>query len=228
LPPIRLDSFRAARGHNSEVTGSCCNRLTYTNHDTLLPLPLSIPEELEKSQLCLLQIQVPRLPTIYTLCYRFSRPSPKIRSLASISVLRHVSLSFGASISLALLSTFVWIAAGLTLYMRRLLGAIERQLVMNLLWLETAVPTIMMSSWVAKDKRKCVSLIPPKNKNHILMIVSRKYDASLQVLASLHIVPASTTRLSLNPTFKSAFRQAITGGWACLFSKFSTIPFLTT
>jgi hypothetical protein len=33
----------------------------------------------------------------------------------------------------------------------RLLGAVERQLVMNLLWLESSIPTATMSSWVTKE-----------------------------------------------------------------------------
>ena len=32
-----------------------------------------------------------------------------------------------------------------------LLGAVERQLVMNLLWLESSIPTATMSSWVTKE-----------------------------------------------------------------------------
>ncbi|KDQ59131.1 hypothetical protein JAAARDRAFT_175874 [Jaapia argillacea MUCL 33604] len=82
----------------------------------------------------------------------------------------------------------------------RLLGPLERQLVMNLLWLESAIPSLTMAAWVT-----------PEGK--IL------YDSSLLVLSRLHIVtnllnPATkqSPKLNLNTTFKTSFRQAITGG----------------
>ncbi|KAJ8588271.1 transcription factor Tfb2 [Rhizopogon salebrosus TDB-379] len=75
----------------------------------------------------------------------------------------------------------------------RLLGPIERQLIMNLLWLESAIPAATMSAWVIPDGKKV-------------------YDAALAVMAELHIAQNSAVRLALNPTFKSSLRQAITGG----------------
>ncbi len=35
-----------------------------------------------------------------------------------------------------------------------LLGPLERQLVMNLLWLETAVPAATMAAWITNEGRK--------------------------------------------------------------------------
>ncbi|KAI0076179.1 transcription factor Tfb2 [Panus rudis PR-1116 ss-1] len=75
----------------------------------------------------------------------------------------------------------------------RLLGPLERQLVMNLLWLDSAIPASTMSAWVTREGRKA-------------------YEASLASLAKLHILPVSSVKLSLNSTFKTSLRHAITGG----------------
>ncbi|KAF8621997.1 hypothetical protein AX15_007351 [Amanita polypyramis BW_CC] len=64
---------------------------------------------------------------------------------------------------------------------------------MNLLWLESAINATTMASWVTRENRKA-------------------YDDALDTLSKLHIVPLSGVRLALNPTFKSSFRQALTGG----------------
>ncbi|KAH7920231.1 transcription factor Tfb2 [Leucogyrophana mollusca] len=75
----------------------------------------------------------------------------------------------------------------------RLLGPLERQLVMNLLWLESAIPVNTMAVWVVPEGKKL-------------------YDDALAVMTGLHILQNSTVKLALNPTFKSSLRQAITGG----------------
>ncbi|KAJ8692321.1 RNA polymerase II transcription factor B 52 kDa subunit [Pleurotus ostreatus] len=75
----------------------------------------------------------------------------------------------------------------------RLLAPLERQLVMNLLWLESAIPVATMAAWVARDGKKL-------------------YDAAVVNLGNLHILPSSTVKLALNSTFKTSFRHAITGG----------------
>ncbi|KII89693.1 hypothetical protein PLICRDRAFT_39828 [Plicaturopsis crispa FD-325 SS-3] len=75
----------------------------------------------------------------------------------------------------------------------RLLGPVERQLTMNLLWLESAIPASTMAAWVIRENK-------------------RFYDSALGTLARLHILPKSNVKLSLNPTFKSSLRQALTGG----------------
>ncbi|KAI6165775.1 transcription factor Tfb2-domain-containing protein [Pisolithus thermaeus] len=75
----------------------------------------------------------------------------------------------------------------------RLLGPLERQLIMNLLWLESAIPVSTMAAWVIPDGKKL-------------------YSEALSVLVGLHIVQNSTVKLALNPTLKSSLRQAITGG----------------
>ncbi|KIM57435.1 hypothetical protein SCLCIDRAFT_16985 [Scleroderma citrinum Foug A] len=71
----------------------------------------------------------------------------------------------------------------------RLLGPLERQLVMNMLWIESPITT--MKAWIAPDGKTF-------------------YDAALGVMVGLHIIQ-NTTKLALNPTFKSSMRQAITG-----------------
>ncbi|KAI0342925.1 transcription factor Tfb2 [Trametopsis cervina] len=75
----------------------------------------------------------------------------------------------------------------------RLLGPLERQLVMNLLWLESAIPVSTMAAWVTQEGQKA-------------------YDTALGVLSRLHILPQSSVKLALNVTFKTSLRQAITGG----------------
>lgn len=75
----------------------------------------------------------------------------------------------------------------------RLLGPIERQLIMNLLWLESALSATTMSAWVLFEGKSA-------------------YDSALAVMTGLHIAQNSAVKLALNPTFKSSLRQAITGG----------------
>ena len=41
----------------------------------------------------------------------------------------------------------------------------------------------------------------------------RQYETALTTLVSLHIIGNPTARLGLNPTFKTNFRLAITGGY---------------
>ncbi|KAI0784554.1 transcription factor Tfb2-domain-containing protein [Abortiporus biennis] len=75
----------------------------------------------------------------------------------------------------------------------RLLGPLERQLVMNLLWMDSAIPASMMSAWITREGRK-------------------PYEGSLSILSKLHILPNPTAKLALNLTFKTSLRHAITGG----------------
>lgn len=64
---------------------------------------------------------------------------------------------------------------------------------MNLLWLESAIAASVMAGWVIREGRKL-------------------YDDALATLGRLHILSSSPAKLALNSTFKSGFRQAITGG----------------
>lgn len=64
---------------------------------------------------------------------------------------------------------------------------------MNLLWLESSIPASTMAAWVSHEVRKT-------------------YEHSLSILSRLHILPQSTVKLALNPTFKTSLRQAIVGG----------------
>ncbi|KAF8903702.1 transcription factor Tfb2-domain-containing protein [Gymnopilus junonius] len=75
----------------------------------------------------------------------------------------------------------------------RLLAPLERQIIMNLLWLESAIAASTMAAWVTREGKKL-------------------YDEALTILSRLNILPNSAVKLALNATFKSAFRQAITGG----------------
>ena len=42
----------------------------------------------------------------------------------------------------------------LTAHGYRLLGPLERQIVMNLLWLESSIPASTMAAWVSHEVRK--------------------------------------------------------------------------
>ncbi|KAI0649176.1 transcription factor Tfb2 [Trametes meyenii] len=75
----------------------------------------------------------------------------------------------------------------------RLLRPLERQIVMNLLWLDVQIPPSTMAAWVTREGKK-------------------PYQDALSTLSRLHILPPSVTKHALNPTFKSSMRQAITGG----------------
>ncbi|THU92975.1 transcription factor Tfb2 [Dendrothele bispora CBS 962.96] len=75
----------------------------------------------------------------------------------------------------------------------RLLTPVERQIVMNILWLESAIPLSTMAAWVTIDGKKL-------------------YERSLETLSQLHILSQYPMKLLLNSTFKSSLRHAITGG----------------
>ncbi|GLB36471.1 hypothetical protein LshimejAT787_0307590 [Lyophyllum shimeji] len=74
----------------------------------------------------------------------------------------------------------------------RLLGPLERQLVMSLLWLESSVPPSVMAGWVIREGKQL-------------------YEGALSTLSRLHIISSPVGKLALNSTFKTSFRQAITG-----------------
>ncbi|KIK58083.1 hypothetical protein GYMLUDRAFT_228371 [Collybiopsis luxurians FD-317 M1] len=75
----------------------------------------------------------------------------------------------------------------------RLLDAVERQLTMNLLWLDSAISLSTMGAWIVQEKKKM-------------------YDEALDMLSRLHILHVQAGKLSLNATFKASLRHAITGG----------------
>ncbi|KAJ7036826.1 transcription factor Tfb2-domain-containing protein [Mycena alexandri] len=75
----------------------------------------------------------------------------------------------------------------------RLLAPLQQQIVMNLLWLESAIPSSTMAAWVVREGK-------------------RNYDTALTTLFRLHILTKSPIKLALNPTFKTSLRQALTGG----------------
>ncbi|KAI5122551.1 hypothetical protein M0805_005278 [Coniferiporia weirii] len=75
----------------------------------------------------------------------------------------------------------------------RLLAPLERQIVMNLLWLESSIPSQTMSSWVNRQGKKL-------------------YESALSTLNRLHIIGNPSQKLNLNTTYKTSLRQAITGG----------------
>ncbi|KIY53603.1 transcription factor Tfb2 [Fistulina hepatica ATCC 64428] len=75
----------------------------------------------------------------------------------------------------------------------RLLSLLQQQIVMAMLWLESAITFPTMAAWVVPDAKS-------------------EYDVALASLARLHIVPKSPVKLALNSTFRASLRQAITGG----------------
>ena len=96
----------------------------------------------------------------------------------------------------------------------RLLAPLERQIVMNLLWLESAIATQAMSAWVIRET-KCEKYTHVHKSSFRVTCWwrnDRLYNDTLETLGNLHILPKSPVKLALNATFKSSFRQAITGG----------------
>jgi len=92
-----------------------------------------------------------------------------------------------------------------------LLAPLERRIVMNLLWLESAIAASTMVAWIQPDGRKwllCPSYIP----RLLRWERCRLYEDSLTNLSRLHILPNSSLKLALNFTFKTSMRQALTGG----------------
>ncbi|KAJ7650868.1 transcription factor Tfb2-domain-containing protein [Roridomyces roridus] len=75
----------------------------------------------------------------------------------------------------------------------RLLAPLQQQIVMNLLWLESAIPQATMTAWVVHEGKS-------------------DYDLAVSTLFRLHILATSPVKLALNQTFKTSFRQALTGG----------------
>lgn len=82
---------------------------------------------------------------------RFSpsfKPNHKPPSIAYTSVLPHAFLYFGRPDNSFCTHSHI---------IQRLLGAVERQIVMNLLWLDLPFPTSTMSSWVTKEGKAWAS-----------------------------------------------------------------------
>jgi transcription initiation factor TFIIH subunit 4 len=98
------------------------------------------------------------------------------------------------------------------MYAYRLLAPVERQVVMNLLWLESAIPTSTMAAWVIQDSKKSGHQISIRVIPILTLWENRLYDSALANLSRLHILSNSAVKLALNATFKSSFRQALTGG----------------
>ncbi|KAI3615975.1 transcription factor tfiih complex subunit tfb2 [Moniliophthora roreri] len=76
----------------------------------------------------------------------------------------------------------------------RLLAPVERQIVMNMLWLESAMTPSTLAAWVTAEGQ------------------NRLYESSLDTLSRLHILHNYPAKLALNSTFKTSLRHAITGG----------------
>ncbi|KAG8833570.1 RNA polymerase II transcription factor B 52 kDa subunit [Serendipita sp. 399] len=87
----------------------------------------------------------------------------------------------------------LYVRPSASLAILRLLSPLERQIVMSLIWLEFAVETRSIGSWVTPDGRS-------------------PYEAALKSLASLHIVTGSKEQVALHASFKSGLRNGLTGG----------------
>ena len=84
---------------------------------------------------------------------------------------------------------------------------------MNLLWLESAIPTSTMAAWVVPEGRKSVqSSFQVTRYSKLALMPLRLYDNALAEMIGLHIIQNSPAKLALNSTFKSSLRQAVTGG----------------
>ncbi|KAG9001428.1 RNA polymerase II transcription factor B 52 kDa subunit [Tulasnella sp. JGI-2019a] len=77
----------------------------------------------------------------------------------------------------------------------RLLKPLERQIILNYLWLEGGVSPNIMSDWATKEGRK-------------------QFETASQTLRLLHILQANRdgTKQALLPAFQKSFRLALTGG----------------
>ena len=64
-------------------------------------------------------------------------------------------------------STFAQDTSNLKCSYYRLLGPLERQMVMNLLWLDSAIPASTVVAWVTREGRKYVQL--PQGSNVTLL-----------------------------------------------------------
>lgn len=82
---------------------------------------------------------------------------------------------------------------------------------MNLLWLESAIPASTMAAWVVRESKKC-ACVSLQYVGSNIVYGYRIYDNAIATLSRLHILPNPSAKLALNSTFKSSFRQAITGG----------------
>jgi transcription initiation factor TFIIH subunit 4 len=95
----------------------------------------------------------------------------------------------------------------------RLLAPLERQIVMNLLWLESPIHATTMAAWVIREGKKyCRYVLSKICLSWFMGSLPRLYDEALATLSHLHILANSAVKLALNSTFKTSFRQAITGG----------------
>ncbi|GJJ09372.1 hypothetical protein Clacol_003594 [Clathrus columnatus] len=63
---------------------------------------------------------------------------------------------------------------------------------MSMLWLDSALPTATFEAWITLDGRKF-------------------YEEALKSLSKLHILSTTGSKLTLNTTFRTAFRMALTG-----------------
>ncbi|KIY72033.1 transcription factor Tfb2 [Cylindrobasidium torrendii FP15055 ss-10] len=73
----------------------------------------------------------------------------------------------------------------------RILTPLERQIIMHLLWMESALPPSSLNAWVVRQHKKI-------------------YDEAIATLLKLNIL-TKPDKLSLNPEFKTNFRLTLTG-----------------
>ncbi|KAF9053804.1 transcription factor Tfb2 [Hymenopellis radicata] len=91
----------------------------------------------------------------------------------------------------------------------RLVSPLERQLIMNLLWLEAPVPLSTMAAWVVRQYKKVYDeALHSLSRLNILHILQDKQPLN----PTQDEVAPTEDKLALNPTFKTSLRQAITGG----------------
>ncbi|KAG8933275.1 RNA polymerase II transcription factor B 52 kDa subunit [Tulasnella sp. 417] len=118
-------------------------------------------------------------------------PTPVAEALPG----QHILLSFLATQSqISLTRLYSKPSACLSLF--RLLNALERQIIMNYLWLEGPVSSNTMSVWITREGQA-------------------PYKSAMETLASLQVLPAAkpgSNMLQLSPSFKKNFRLALTGG----------------
>lgn len=118
---------------------------------------------------CLLWRNCLRRTEGHTRSLCFYGRSPRKLFRGSINGHLHVCVSLG-SCSAPVWSKWNWLTREVTVpRVLRLLGPLERQIVMNILWLDASIPAPTMSSWVVREGKKSVpqiiSLENPSNMN---------------------------------------------------------------
>lgn len=105
---------------------------------------------------CLRSRNHPQRMLIHTRSWCFCNHNPRKRCLGSTNDLHHACVSLGSCFTPAWQEWRRLMRGIIAAYVLRLLGPLERQIVMNILWLDASIPASTMSSWVVREGKKSV------------------------------------------------------------------------